>query len=79
MFIKEKKGGEREREREKGNKIKNFYNINQTNWPLAGQDLFVGHFDVKSSAMHTSKVSQLAASSRLGWCSKEGNLIPQNS
>ena len=58
-----KKGG---REREKGNKIKNFYNINQTNWPLAGQDLFLGHFDVKSSAMHTSKVSQLAASSRLG-------------
>ena len=78
MFIKEKKGGERERERErergrererereKGNKVKNFYNINQTNWPLAGQDLFLGHFDVKSSAMHTSKVSQLAASSRLG-------------
>lgn len=59
-----KKGGGRERE--KGNKIKNFYNINQTNWPLAGQDLFLGHFDVKSSAMHTSKVSQLAASSRLG-------------
>ena len=71
MFIKEKKGGEREREREKGNKIKNFYNINQTNWPLAGQDLFVGHFDVKSSAMHTSKVSQLAASSRLWWCSEK--------
>lgn len=60
-----KKGGG-EREREKGNKIKNVYNINQTNWPLAGQDLFLGHFDVKSSAMHTSKVSQLAASSRLG-------------
>lgn len=51
-FIKEKKGGERERE--KGNQIKNFYNINQTNWPLAGQDLFLGHFDVKSSAMLAS-------------------------